>query len=92
MENLSTQFEEKHTTNEHQGSPADDKEPPIANSATSWIKLKTGSFLSSKQISDVEKEDVTLIAKPMKIAFLGALTMRRPSAEVMLVRVLLLVR
>ena len=56
----------------NQGSPTNGKEPPIGDYAASWIKLKTGPFLSSNQMSHVgKKKDVVLTAKLMKTTFPG---------------------
>ena len=92
VEEVSAQLEEEQTISEHQDSPANDKRPPIADSTTSWSKPKIGPFQFSDHMSDMGKEDVTLTAKPMKEHSQRLLTMMTPSAEVMLVRVLLLVR
>ena len=66
---MSAPLEEKHTTNEHQDSQANDKGPPIADSTTSWSKPQIGLFLFSEHMSNMGKNDVALIAKPMKAAF-----------------------
>ena len=67
---MSAQLEEEHTISEHQDSPANDKGPPIADSAASWSKPKTIPFLFSEHMSEMGKEDVTLTAKTMKATFL----------------------
>ena len=69
VEEVSAQLEEEQTISEHQDSPANDKGPPIADSATSWSKPKIGPFQFSDHMSDMGKEDVTLTGKPMKAAF-----------------------
>lgn len=69
VEELSIKLKEEQTTSEHQGTPVDDKEPPIADSIASWNKPKAGPFLFSEHMSNMGKEDVNLTANPMNATF-----------------------